>query len=200
MKTFQILPWYLLLLLVGLCVAVMWVQEGYTEHTVIVVKERELTDDSDFTKNLKNKDKDAVIVMSHELQGIFNVKKRFKKAEYYILPSTKLNDYIKTTLCFNFNPEVGAPFIFKKNNNYAVNNTSNIQPYNQVTNSSVPEPAPQPQPQPEPASAATTSSVPASVSATAPAPAPAPQPQPAPAAVTEPAPAQQQQNSQPASV
>ena len=137
MKIFRILPWYLLLLIIGLCMTVMSVKEGYTNVKVCTADE--LTPTSSLTKELKQKPPRAAIVIGQD-QMLLNIdehKKKYPNAEFYIFPSGNASfQYIKTNLCNTVIPHPSvptAPLVFKKNNRYVYNQTLQRQPYQQAT-------------------------------------------------------------------
>jgi len=119
MKTFRILPWYFLLLIVVLCAAAfVYVKEGYTnDGKVKTVIQEDLEDPKKLTTELLAKPSGAVIVIApttEELQ-MDVVKRIYPRAEFYLFPPSteRMVGYIRMFLCYDVDI-TKKPLILKK--------------------------------------------------------------------------------------
>jgi hypothetical protein len=136
MKTFRILPWYFLLLIVVLCAAAfVYVKEGYTnDGKVKTVTQEDLEHPQKLTTELLAKPSGAVIVIApttEELQ-MDAVKKIYPRAEFYLFPPFKeqVVGYIRMLLCYEVDI-TKTPLILKKRR-YTKISPPTVGPYSQL--------------------------------------------------------------------
>lgn len=131
MKTFRILPWYLLLLIVGVCVAFMSNQEGFTSVRVVESDEM-MSETSQFKKQLRNLPINQVILIAFNANLNFEQAKAHRpQAAIYLVSGKGITPEVEKQIvnmfiCHDFDPgkyvEVGKPYAFKKVNNDAIPN------------------------------------------------------------------------------
>jgi len=187
MKTFNILPWYVLLLIVGLCVLVMSSREGFTDVR-FVEKQDFILETSPLKEKLKKLGINKVILIAFAPDvEMAKAKKVYPTSAIYVLSQNMTRDekvdMVKKYICYDFDPQNGLPlkpYAFKKVQLLSADN----QKFKQITFGQQEQPSAPPRPQPSVVQPPTQS----------------PQPPQPPQQPTPPEGAQAQQNSQPSTI